>query len=216
MAIGTSWSHRLARLLVRPLVGTGDTPNHLTTLRLLTGVMACLALGPANCAGLWWAGWLWLASARLDRADGELARIGGMSTPGGHRYDYLVDSAVNSAFFVALGLGLRELSWGGAAVVLGLWTCVALFLSSYWSEELEQLDGSGRKAYSGAFGFDFDDLLYLLAPILWLGWRTPLLLAACCGATIMLLLTGWRLWRLTGQRDHGGATHKGGDHCTGP
>ena len=92
--IGTSWSHRLARLLVRPLVGTGVTPNHLTTLRLLTGILACLALIPANGAWLWWAGWLWLASALLDRADGELARIGGMSTPGGHRYDYVLFSGL--------------------------------------------------------------------------------------------------------------------------
>jgi CDP-alcohol phosphatidyltransferase len=198
--IGTSWSHRLARLLVRPLVGTGVTPNHLTTLRLATGVLACLALTPADGAWLWWAGWLWLASALLDRADGELARIGCMSTPGGHRYDYLVDNSVNSAFFVALGLGLRELPWGGTAVALGLWTGAALFLSSNWSEQLEQLDETGRKAYSGAFGFDFDDLLYLLAPIVWLGWSAPLLVAAGLGGTFMMLLTGWRLWRLTGQR----------------
>jgi phosphatidylglycerophosphate synthase len=203
--IGTSWSHRLARLLVRPLVGTGVTPNHLTTLRLATGLLACLALIPADGAWLWWAGWLWLASALLDRADGELARIGGMSTPGGHRYDYLVDNAVNSAFFVALGLGLRELPWGGAAGALGLWTGAALFLSSYWSEELERLDGSGRKAYAGAFGFDFDDLLYLLAPIVWLGWSAPLLAAACVGVTFMTLLTGWRLWRLSGRRISAGA-----------
>lgn len=194
---GTSWSHRPARLLVRPLVGTGVTPNHLTTLRLVTGIPACLALIPADGAWLWWAGWLWLASALLDRADGELARIGNMSTPGGHRYDYLVDNAVNSAFFVALGLGLRNSPWGGAAVALGLWTGAALLLSSYWSEELERLDGSGRKAYSGAFGFDFDDLLYLLAPIVWLGWCEPLLVAASFGVTFMLPLTGWRLWWLT-------------------
>jgi archaetidylinositol phosphate synthase len=169
----------------------------LTTLRLVTGILACLALIPADGAWLWWAGWLWLASALLDRADGELARIGNMSTPGGHRYDYLVDNAVNSAFFVALGLGLRNSPWGGAAVALGLWTGAALLLSSYWSEELERLDGSGRKAYSGAFGFDFDDLLYLLAPIVWLGWCEPLLVAASFGVTFMLPLTGWRLWWLT-------------------
>jgi phosphatidylglycerophosphate synthase len=203
--IGTSWSHRLARLLVRPLVGTGVTPNHLTTMRLATGLLACLALIPTDGAWLWWAGWLWLASALLDRADGELARIGGMSTPGGHRYDYLVDNVVNSAFFVALGLGLRETPWGMAAVTLGLLSGAALFLSSTWSEELERLDGSGRKAYSGAFGFDFDDLLYLLAPIVWLGWRAPLLVAACVGATFMMVLTGWRLWRLTGWRADAGA-----------
>ena len=202
---GKSWSHRPARLLVRPLVGTGVTPNHLTTLRLVTGIMACLALIPAHGAWLWWAGWLWLASALLDRADGELARIGNMSTPGGHRYDYLVDNAVNSAFFVALGLGLRESPWGGAAVALGLWTGAALSLSSYWSEELEQLDGSGRKAYTGAFGFDFDDLLYLLAPIVWLGWCAPLVVAACFGVTFMLLVTGWRLWRLTSRHANAAA-----------
>ena len=37
----TSWTHRLARLLVRPLVGTPITPYHLTTARLVTGVAAC-------------------------------------------------------------------------------------------------------------------------------------------------------------------------------
>jgi archaetidylinositol phosphate synthase len=198
--IGTSWSHRLARLLVRPLVGTGVTPNHLTTLRLVTGILACLALIPADGGWLLSAGWLWLTSALLDRADGELARIGNMSTPGGHRYDYLVDNGVNSAFFVALGFGLRDLPWGGAAIMLGLWAGAALFLASYWSEELERLQGSGRKAYSGAFGFDFDDLLYLLAPIVWLGWRVQLLVAASVGLTFMMLLTGWRLWRLRGGR----------------
>jgi archaetidylinositol phosphate synthase len=200
--IGTSWTHRLARLLVRPLVGSGVTPNHLTTLRLATGVLACAALIPADGAWLWSAGWLWLASALLDRADGELARIGNMSTPGGHRYDYLVDNAVNSGFFVALGLGLRESAWGGVAVALGLWTGAAVYLGGYWSEELERLEGSGRKAYSGAFGFDFDDTLYLLAPIVWLGWRAQLLVAACLGATFMMLLTAWQLWRRTGRRAH--------------
>lgn len=204
--IGTSWSHRLARLLVRPLVGTWVTPNHLTTLRLVTGMLACLALIPADAAWLWWAGWLWLTSALLDRADGELARIGNMSTPGGHRYDYLVDNTVNLAFFLALGLGLRESPWGRIAVALGLWTGAALSLSSYWAEELERLDGSGRKAYSGAFGFDFDDLLYLLAPIVWMGWGAPLLMAGCFGVTFMMLLTGWRLWRLNGRRANAGAS----------
>src|SRR5262249_3009916 len=151
---------------------------HLTTLRLATGILACLALIPSDGAWLWWAGWLWLASALLDRADGELARLGGMSTPGGHRYDYLVENTVNSASFVWLGLGLRETPWGGHAMALGLWSGTALFLASYWSEELERLDASGRKAYSGGFGFDFDDLLYLLAPIVWLGWGALLLAAA--------------------------------------
>ena len=205
VVIGTSWSHRLARILVRPLVGSGVTPNDLTTLRLATGLLACGALFPADGAGAWWGGWLWLVSALLDRADGELARLGGMSTPGGHRYDYLVDNVVNSGFFVALGLGLRVSALGGGAVALGLWTGAALYVCGYWSETLERLEGPGSKAYSGAFGFDPDDLLYLLAPIIWLGWRMQLLVAACLGATFMMLLTGWRLRRLISRRVEAGA-----------
>jgi archaetidylinositol phosphate synthase len=205
--VGTSWSHRLARILVRPLVGSGVTPNHLTTLRLATGLLACAALLPADATWLWWGGWLWLTSALLDRADGELARVGGMSTPGGHRYDYLVDNVVNSGLFIALGFGLRETALGGGAVALGLWTGAALYMCGYWSEALERFEGPGSKAYSGAFGFDPDDLLYLLAPIIWLGWRTQLLVAACLGATIMMLLTGWRLRRLTSRRVDAGAAN---------
>ena len=191
--IGTSWTHRLARIAVRPLVGTRVTPNDLTTLRLATGVLACAALLPAQPGWDWWAGWLWLASAFLDRADGELARISGTCTPSGHLYDYYVDNFVNAAFFVALGVGLRTSYLGANAMALGLATGVALFVCGWWSEALERLKGPGAKAYSGAFGFDPDDLLYLLAPIVWLGWQAGVLVAASLAATFMMLLTGWRL-----------------------
>jgi phosphatidylglycerophosphate synthase len=203
--IGTSWLHRLARLLVRPLVGSGVKPNHLTTLRLATGLLACAALIPGDAAWTWWAGWLWLASQLLDRADGELARIGNMSTPGGHRYDYIVDNIVNPAFFVALGLGLRDSGLGVVAVALGLWAGLALYACGYWSEAIERLEPAGTKAYAGAYGFDPDDALLLLAPIVWLGWSAHLLVAASLGVTVMMLLTGWRLWRLTGRRASAGA-----------
>jgi len=191
--IGTSWTHKLARVAVRPLVGTRVTPNDLTTLRLATGLLACAALLPARPDWDWWAGWLWLASAFLDRADGELARISGTCTPRGHLYDYYVDNFVNAAFFVALGIGLRTSYLGANALALGLATGAALFICGWWSETLERLKGPGTKAYSGAFGFDPDDLLYLLAPIVWLGWQAEVLVAACLGATFMMLLTGWRL-----------------------
>src|SRR5258708_13052573 len=96
VVIGTSWSHRLARILVRPLVGSGVTPNDLTTLRLATGLLACGALFPADGAGAWWGGWLWLVSALLDPPHGELARLGGLSTPRGPPYYYLLHKVVNS------------------------------------------------------------------------------------------------------------------------
>jgi archaetidylinositol phosphate synthase len=203
--IATSWTHRLARLAVRPLVGRGVTPNHLTTLRLLTGGASCAALATGDPSWLLSSAWLWLASAFLDRADGELARIGGMSTPAGHHYDFIADTLVNSGFFVAAGIGLRHSSLGGDAVWLGLWTGLALILCGTWSELLERREPPGTRAYAGAFGFDLDDLLYLLAPIIWFGWLVPLLVGGSLGSTCMMVLTGWRLRRLILRQGNAGS-----------
>ena len=50
--IGASWTHLLARVMVRPLIGTWVRPNHLTTLRLATGMAAC-ALFASVLRRLW-------------------------------------------------------------------------------------------------------------------------------------------------------------------
>jgi phosphatidylglycerophosphate synthase len=186
----------MARPLVRPLVGTGVTPNHITTARLVTGLLSAAMLLPGTPSWTWWGGWMWLLSAFLDRCDGELARIGNMATPEGRAWDCLVDNIVNPVFFVAIGIGLRHSWLGDWAMPLGLLSGLSLFLCGYWSEALEQRQNLAVKAYEGAFGFDIDDLLYLFAPLAWLDWLGPILVGAAIGATAMAILTGWRLRRL--------------------
>jgi phosphatidylglycerophosphate synthase len=194
---GTSWSHLAARPLVRPMIGTWIRPNHLTTLRLMTGLAACACLALDTRAGTWWGGWLWLVSAFLDRADGELARLGKMSSPGGHLYDYYCDITVNSLLFVAIGLGLRHSWLGPWAIPLGLLAGISLLLGSIFSHRLEVRSPPGTKAYSGRWGFDLEDALYLMAPLAWLGWLSPILIGAAAGATAIMLVTAWRLQRLS-------------------
>jgi archaetidylinositol phosphate synthase len=58
--IGTSWTHLLARQMVRPLLGTRVRPNHLTTLRLISGLAACLCFALGTNSGMIWGGVLWL------------------------------------------------------------------------------------------------------------------------------------------------------------
>ena len=41
--VGDSWTHKMARICILPLVNTPVTPNHLTTVRLITGIAACAA-----------------------------------------------------------------------------------------------------------------------------------------------------------------------------
>ena len=193
---GTSWTHLLARPLLRPLLGTAVRPNHLTTVRLVTGVAACIGFASGTHAGMLWGGGLWLFSAFMDRADGELARMGNMKSPGGHRYDYLADTAVNTLLFVCVGLGLRH-SWLGVwSIPLGFLSSASMLLCLLFAEWLELRSPAGTRAYSGKWGFDPDDGLYLIGPVAWLGWLAPILVGASIGATAMMLITGIRLLRL--------------------
>jgi archaetidylinositol phosphate synthase len=194
--IGTSWTHRLARPMVRPLLGTWVRPNHLTTLRLATGLAACLSFSLGTGAGMGWGGGLWLLSAFLDRADGELARIGNMMSPGGHRYDYYSDVIVNSVFFVSIGIGLRHSWLGSWSIPLGVVSGASVFLCCVFAEWLELRSPPGTQAYSGKWGFDLDDALYLMGPLAWFGWLSPILVGASVGATAMMLITGLRLLRV--------------------
>ncbi len=193
---GDSWTHRMARPLVRRLIATRVRPNHLTTARLLTGLAACVCFALATRSGMVVGGFLWLLSAFLDRADGELARLGSLSSPGGHLFDYYSDIFVNALFFASIGLGLRH-GWLGAwSVPLGLVSAVSVLLGSIFSEWVEERSPPDTKAYSGKWGFDPDDALYLMAPLAWLGWLGPLLLGASIGATGVMIVTGFRLRQL--------------------
>ena len=200
-----TWTHGMARFCVRPLIGTGVTPNHLTTLRLATGLgaCACLAVGPHLAApGAWalWGGLLWVLSAFLDRADGELARIGDMMSPGGHRYDYMVDNGINCLFFLCIGIGLTGATLFG--YTLGLWSVVlgavaaaSLFLCNWMSERYEE-QVPGERTFEGAWGFHLDDALYLLGPAAWFGLLLPILLGAAVGTTVMAVVVLVKLLRL--------------------
>ncbi|HTT08601.1 MAG TPA: CDP-alcohol phosphatidyltransferase family protein [Gammaproteobacteria bacterium] len=192
----TSWTHRLARYFVQPLVHTPVTPNHLTTLRFLSGLLACVAFGYGTRSGEIWGGVWWVVSAFMDRADGELARLSGRSSPAGHAYDYFTDVILNALLFLSIGLGLRHSHLGAWAVLLGLVAGIAVAVASVWSERLEKFDGSGRKAYTGVAGFDFDDALYLFGPLAWLEWLEPVLIAAAICSPVIALLTWRRLSHL--------------------
>ena len=191
----TSWSHRLARWLVRPLAGGGITPNDLTTGRLVTGLAACGAFAFGGPTWNLWGGIAWLLSCLLDRADGELARLNGTSSAAGHRYDYYCDVAVNALFFLAIGIGLRHGAAGIWAIGLGALAGGSVAAASVLSEALEQASDDDAKAYAGVLGFDFDDVLYLFGPAAWLGLFPPLLFGAAAGAPIFAVATWLRLAR---------------------
>lgn len=177
--------HRLVRPPVRALAKTGVTPNQLTTLRLLTGVLA--ATGFALGGRLWPAlgAASMLASSLLDRADGELARAVGKTSAGGTRYDLLADGASTVVVFIGMGLGARE-AWGPVSVLYGgvaAVSVVALFILT------QRLEPAGAACVSSR-PFDPDDALLAAPFLVWAGLMPWAVLVAAVVSPLVAVALG--------------------------
>ena len=192
--VGDSWTHKIARVCILPLVNTPVTPNHLTILRLITGLAACSAFAIGTKEWNLWGGLFWIFSAFLDRADGELARVSGKTSKWGHKFDYFCDTSVTALFFVGIGIGLRGSLHGHWTIIMGLSAAAGVVVTEILAEIIDQTQKeTGDKAYPGFAGFDFDDILYLFAPVVWLNWHFLFLIGASVGAPVFALLTWYRL-----------------------
>lgn len=177
---------RLARRLITPLIGTPITPNHLTTLRLLIGVVGAYYLS----VGSFWScslGALLIAVSNfVDHTDGELARISGQSSKIGHFYDLACDSVVTVLLFVGLGfyVGVHHPSMIVPAQWLGGVAGVAVALIFFLRMRIESMAGKNGTKQASMAGFETEDVLYLLPVVTLLNGMTPFLVAASIGAPL--------------------------------
>lgn len=162
----TPWDARLAARIVRPLCNSWVTPNHLTTLRLLTGLGAALLFGDGQWHNL--AAWLWVLSTFLDHADGELARISGKKSLLGHSYDLVTDALVTIGLFIGIGWGLVDSSLEEWARLMGSVTGSAIAIIFYLRNKIEHRLGKAETKQPIFAGFEPEDTLYLLPLIIWL------------------------------------------------
>ena len=177
-----TWIHRIVRVAVRPLAATPVTPNQVTTLRCAAGLAAALALAQGSDDWRHWGAGIFLIGMLLDRADGELARLSGKTSPWGHTFDLISDAASNVLAFFALGVGLRDGPFGLWAPVMGLAAGAAIAAILFLVIKLEEQHGARAGELGGAAGFDPDDALLVFPILIWLGLSDGLLAAACIGA----------------------------------
>jgi archaetidylinositol phosphate synthase len=190
-----TWTHRVVRPLVRPLAASVVTPNHITTLRFVTALAAfgLLAFGQGEWNDL--AAASFLLSFFLDRADGELARQSGKSSPWGHRYDLVTDALSNILIFLGIGIGLRDSQLGYGAIILGLLAGGGIVAMLWLMSKVESQAGIGAAAFSATAGFDPDDAMAIVPFAIWLNGEMPILIAAAIGAPTFFLWACWKFRR---------------------
>lgn len=184
-----TWIHKIARAtIVRPLAKTSVTPNQVTTVRIIAGVSAaiCVAYGSVEWAN--YGAVLFILSMLLDRADGDLARLTGRTSPGGHTYDLFADAFCNALIFIGLGIGLRFSEFGLWAIPMGLLAGAAVATILLLVIRIENLKGARAAEIGGIFGFDPDDAMLVIPITILLGWSEGLLIAAAIGAPAFAIL----------------------------
>ena len=187
-----AWDQRLARWMVRPLVHTPVTPNHITTVRLLLGLAACGLFAMGTRPEILYAAGIFMLSNFVDHMDGELARLSGKSSRIGYHYDNYSDAFIHVALFVCIGIGLQE-SWiGGWAPWLGLIAGVSVSSLFFIFWRIEQRAGERQARQPIYKGFHLEDTMYFIGPITWSGGLIVLLLA---GVGLAPLYALWLLWR---------------------
>ena len=188
--------HRFVRFGVRPLVHTTVAPNHLTTLRLLTGLGASAIFAVGSPAALAWGAGVFVLSMLLDRADGELARLSGKRSAFGHKYDLVADGLCNSLVFVGLGIGLSSGSLEWRAIPMGVLAGLAVAAILFLVLHLEAQQGERAAELGGVAGFDPDDGILAVPTLIWLGLAEELLAVAAVGAPVFAMLFYWKLLRI--------------------
>jgi phosphatidylglycerophosphate synthase len=177
------WDARLAWRLVYPLRNTRLTPNHLTTLRLVFGLLAF--------AGLSAGGWMWsnvgalcfVISNFLDHADGEFARITGISSRFGHYYDLVCDLLSTALLFVGMGIGLST-AWGREATLMGVLAGIAVTATFHMRHVIETEKGKSGTRQPHAAGFEAEDILYIVPLLAITGTLAPFLVLSAVGAPL--------------------------------
>ncbi|MEH2223730.1 CDP-alcohol phosphatidyltransferase family protein [Nostoc sp.] len=190
------WDAQLAYWLVRPLKDSWVNPNHLTTVRLVTGLVAALALAVGDAIWVNIGAWLFALSNFLDHTDGELARLSGKSSKWGHQYDLASDAIIHILLFVCIGYGLREGKFGWWALVMGIVSGVSVACIFHLRNQMEQRLGKDASRQPNFAGFDIEDVLYLFPIVPLLNGLEPLLMAATIGAPTFAIWVIWQFWTL--------------------
>ena len=114
-------SYRLTPILLK----TSLTPNQITTISLLLGLIGSACFIQAGWIAGIIGGLLLVASYTFDNCDGEVARIKKMSTDFGAKLDDMADWIIDASFFAALGYGTAQVNeqqfwfWLGLAAAAG-------------------------------------------------------------------------------------------------
>tara|TARA_E500000331_G_scaffold234566_1_gene224783 strand:- start:268 stop:891 length:624 start_codon:yes stop_codon:yes gene_type:complete len=182
------YDQAMCAVLVRPLINTPVTPNHITTLSLILGLAASALFAWGEGSAPLWAAALVTVARFIDHMDGELARQSGKTSPIGAMYDSLTGTACYGTMF--LGMGYAEWRNGASDWILLLAASAMLFIviNMLLQFRVETWSGTAPDPYPQIGRFEAEDGIYLILPIIWLTGTFGFFIAGTVGTLIFTII----------------------------
>ena len=182
------YDQAMCAVLVRPLINTPVTPNHITTLSLILGLAASALFAWGEGSAPLWAAALVTVARFIDHMDGELARQSGKASTIGAMYDSLTGTACYGTMF--LGMGYAEWRNGASDWILLLAASAMLFIviNMLLQFRVETWSGTAPDPYPQIGRFEAEDGIYLILPIIWLTGTFGFFIAGTVGTLIFTII----------------------------
>jgi phosphatidylglycerophosphate synthase len=201
--VDTYFNRRFSRPLSRWLLRTPLSPNQVTLLACLLGLLGALCFFPGGYWGPLCGALLLQFSAILDCCDGEIARVKFMESPFGGWLDIVCDTIVHLAIFLGIGVAVWQDDASQHALLLaGMLALggVLAFPLVTLAEKTEEIgaqrngweDERIKKLLAALATRDFSVLIVTSAVFGKLGW---FLWGAAIGAQLFWLVLAWLLFR---------------------
>lgn len=186
-----AYDQRLAKAVVAAIRGLPVSPNALTALGMLVGIISGVLYAEGTRGAMIGGSLLFMVAVWMDHVDGEFARATGKTSRFGHYFDHVAAMTSYCAMFVGAGFGLRDTWLGEWAVPGGIAAGVSvalIFSIRLWQETVF---GKETTVQTVRAGFEIEDTLYAVGPITWVGLMPPFVAAAGVGTPIYLIYAIW-------------------------
>tara|TARA_B100001964_G_scaffold235450_1_gene295561 strand:+ start:20 stop:637 length:618 start_codon:yes stop_codon:yes gene_type:complete len=187
LSFSLPWDQRIAEILSKPFIFFKIHPNIVTIVGIALGLTAAFLYSTGNIFYAKIASIIFFFAACFDHVDGEVARKLNKTSVFGHYLDHIGVCTSYIALFIGLGfyadknfnLGLNY------AYVSAL--CVFLIMTIRFY--LERLKGGEAIHQNNIFGFEHEDIIYIIIPVTFINKIPEFLFFSYIGTPIFLIVT---------------------------